>query len=651
MQHRIVLLLLGLILLVSKTEAQNDSTLQLIPERLGFDDIQERKAEARAFTALSATRSPEKIEEIPFTVWVITNEDILLNGFVTLADVLRSAPGMRTSQPGNAIEGETFMMRGLSGNQYMKILINDVPIKPSVALGMPIGAQLPIRQAERIEVYYGPASAIYGNEAYSGVVNIILKETERPIFTQADLSFGNMGYNSLDLTFGGKLGKDKNILRFTIYGSSTIRESSDIYEDLDIFKLNRYLPFNLDTNLYVNFNNFRAQEPGDSLPKLIPIPHESRMFGLNLHWRGIKFSYHRMARTDFSGLGLNPLSVSYSNPSNLLSERLESFSLAFNVHKKRFTTSNTISVLRYNVDRNSTASYIFDQLSVNLYRVRLPEIQNPAQATATQSLIYQRFNSDERYFASRGLDTRLESVLHTNFTSTLSMDLGATGFLGIGAPVVGHFRFPFDLEPGGITSMPTAPYQIDGSENLEGNLFAQLDLHYNRFRMIGGSGLNFSSLGSPEILPRIAAQYSIDSSWHLRGSFATGIRRPSIYSLINTLAFRPNLNVELNSAEAQFRTERNQTLEGGLRYIGEALRVDAVFFAQNHYNLAQPGQFYPSFFFDSTFIYGFRSGRGLNMRTWGIQSQFLFDTGEIPVTLSENRVSSFRWRNEFNIQY
>ena len=98
---------------------------------------------------ISATRSLEEADQMPFTIWVATAEYIQRNGFITLGDVLRAAPGIRVSQPGNALEGETFLMRGLGGNQFVKILINDVPIKPFTALGMPIGAQLPIRQAER----------------------------------------------------------------------------------------------------------------------------------------------------------------------------------------------------------------------------------------------------------------------------------------------------------------------------------------------------------------------------------------------------------------------------------------------------------------------------------------------------------------------
>ena len=239
MMKNITLLLL---LLPFAAAAQVDTSLMLRPERLRIGDILTRDTRIEENMAISATRTLENIYEVPYTMWVITASDILLNGFVTLTDVLKAAPGIRVSQPGNALEGETFMMRGLSGNQYVKILINDIPVKPGGAPGMPIGAQLPIRQAERIEVYYGPNGTLYGNEACAGVVNIIVKETDRPIFTQADLGFGKYGYNSLDLTFGGRLGRDKNSFRFTIDGSSTVCDNTVQYIDSVLCDTSNYLP-------------------------------------------------------------------------------------------------------------------------------------------------------------------------------------------------------------------------------------------------------------------------------------------------------------------------------------------------------------------------------------------------------------------------
>ena len=174
--------------------AQNDS-MNLRPERLAEPDILPLKEQEKKTLVRSATRTATDAADQPFPVYIITSDEILRNGWITLCDVLKNAPSLRVSQPGSALDGETFLMRGLSGNSFAKILINDVPIKPSAAGGMPIGAQLPIRQAERIEILYGPAATIYGADASAGVINIILKETERPLFTQADLRSGASGYS------------------------------------------------------------------------------------------------------------------------------------------------------------------------------------------------------------------------------------------------------------------------------------------------------------------------------------------------------------------------------------------------------------------------------------------------------------------------
>lgn len=249
--------------------AQTDTARLLSAEKLGFKDIFSRDIGLQKPRALAATRSVEDLDQLPFTVWTISADDILRFGFVTLGDVLRAAPGIRVSQPGNAVEGETFLVRGLAGNQHVKVLINDVPITPTGAHGIPIGAQLPIRQAERIEVIYGPNSVLYGNDACAAVVNIVLKETERPVYTQADLSFGTTGFNNLDLTFGGKMGSGRNIFRFNLYGTSTVREKWDVYDEPTLtHNPSRYHILGLNSYDYITNRNFLPAEPNCSEQKV-----------------------------------------------------------------------------------------------------------------------------------------------------------------------------------------------------------------------------------------------------------------------------------------------------------------------------------------------------------------------------------------------
>ena len=633
--------------------SQNDSTLLLAPERLTNKDVVTRDIDLQKTKVISATRSLEDMDQLPFTMWVVTSDDILRNGFVTLGDVLRAAPGVRVSQPGNAIEGETFLMRGMSGNQYVKILINDVPVKPGIALGMPIGAQIPIRQAERIEVMYGPAASIYGNEACAGVVNIILKETERPIFTQADLSFGNNGYNSLDLMLGGKLGKDKKIFRFSLYGSNTIREKTDIFYDRNLFNTNNYLPFGLKPSLYLDNRNFRPdQPPDDSLPRIAAIPHESRLLGINLNWRGIHFTYNRMARFDHTALGTSPLAVSYANPSNRLAERMETFALRFTRTRPKWVTHNTFSAIRYRVDNTSTTTYVFDALSAAAYKVLVPGMASDSLKTAVLQSIYRSLASDERYTVGSGIDLRFESLLNADISSKFSIDAGVQVNAGVGAPALSHYDIPLDVKiDGNTTPDQVKPYQPLGFSDLENNFFAQVKWHGKRLYAVGGSAINYSINFGFIPAPRLGILYRLDSTWALRANYATGFRLPSMYARAHTFfivdAGGGNVNVSASGADA---TEKSNTWEAGLRYTKPDLRVEAVFFSERVYRLLKPGSLKQEIGFVAPWRYGWLNEPGLSMTMWGIQGLISIVNQEVALS-NGRRKTAIKGRTEMFFQY
>ena len=306
-------------------------SLSLNMNVLSKEDVEINDGGIGSQKVISASRSLKTVDELPFTIYVVTQEEIFKNGYTTLVDVLKSVPGVRVSQPGSAIDGETFLMRGLLGNSYTKILINDLPINPSVLNSMPIGAQLPIRQAERIEIIFGPAAAVYGADASAGVINIILKETERPVFIRADLGVGDNGYKDLNVFFGGKIWRDKNILRFSFYGSSTFFDDRETrYQQSTLYNPLNYAlqpdvqnpsSFLLDTT-YASNPNYRGTFTS---PRFGELPHLSRMFGFNLRYRIFKLSFLNMYRRDHSTLGLNPYAVAYFNPLNYIGETINRF--------------------------------------------------------------------------------------------------------------------------------------------------------------------------------------------------------------------------------------------------------------------------------------------------------------------------------------
>src|SRR4030042_4502329 len=177
------------------TGQQADISEQKKIEKLDAEDLAFSIYTAE-MNVISASRSSKSIAELPITIYVVTREEIIKNHYNSLIDIIESLPGVRISQPGSGELGESFELRGLVGNLYTMILINGLPIKPSAVIGMPIGSQLPVRQAERIEVIYGPAAAVYGADAVSGVINIIPKEADKGTFVMGDISLGQLDYRS-----------------------------------------------------------------------------------------------------------------------------------------------------------------------------------------------------------------------------------------------------------------------------------------------------------------------------------------------------------------------------------------------------------------------------------------------------------------------
>jgi outer membrane receptor protein involved in Fe transport len=70
-------------------------------------------------------------------------------------------------------------------------LVNGMRVCPPGGEDMMLRSDFSIRMAERIEIIYGPGSMVYGEDAVSGVVNVI---TEKSEFGQAVGNFGQDGF-------------------------------------------------------------------------------------------------------------------------------------------------------------------------------------------------------------------------------------------------------------------------------------------------------------------------------------------------------------------------------------------------------------------------------------------------------------------------
>ncbi|PYQ30690.1 MAG: hypothetical protein DMF56_07745 [Acidobacteria bacterium] len=120
---------------------------------------------------VTASATPETVEDTPASASVITKEEIEKREARDVADVLREVPGVTISRTGSPGKTTSIFLRGGSSKQAL-VLWNGVEMNNAYHSAYNFG-QLSTAGVERVEVVRGPFSALYGSDAVSGVVNVL----------------------------------------------------------------------------------------------------------------------------------------------------------------------------------------------------------------------------------------------------------------------------------------------------------------------------------------------------------------------------------------------------------------------------------------------------------------------------------------------
>lgn len=127
-----------------------------------------------------ATGGQQLLARAPSVASVITAEEIRDLGAKDLDEVLVKVPGLHVSKS-EYMSSSQYLIRGMTStyNPQVLMLMNGVPMT-SLFLGnrTDFGTSLPVENISRIEVIRGPGSALYGADAFSGVINIITKNAK-----------------------------------------------------------------------------------------------------------------------------------------------------------------------------------------------------------------------------------------------------------------------------------------------------------------------------------------------------------------------------------------------------------------------------------------------------------------------------------------
>lgn len=562
--------------------SQEDTTYFNVFEP-SIDDLSDSPPIQKKFGTFS--RDAEDIMNIPANIYIIEQKEILEKGHLTLVDVLDDVPGIITSQPGSALNGETFMMRGLLGNYYCKILIDDIPIQPSGAGGMPIAAQLPIRQAERIEVLFGPAAAIYGGDAMTGVINIITKTTRKSSIIQADLTTGNYNYNQINVLYAGRLGKVKKNIRYSMFANYTQQGDLPVHVSHDsIMDPERYYNIQNTPLDYTTFNNYEFSDSLSREPVRRKLSNESFMIGGTVQMNKWKIGYMSMQRKKHSALGLNPGAGSYADPSTYYGESINRFTTSYKVVKQKFGAITNFSYLKYRIHNASSRKKIITTDDALLYEAA--EVYDEFFDTGdfAKSLIEERLRRrDKSYLFGGSDDMYIEQLFSFDFefnekSDSLDIEMkkvsvvsGANFQYSGNLPLADNGSVPFD-EPYKLFSSSRYEYNkgeafIDPFNYYNVGAFGQVFLSYDRVNILAGIRGDYHEVYKQFVNPRIAINYKLKKQLAFRAAYNTAHRTPSsFYSAFSYgVAFTPEGLTERRFND-DLKPEKLRSLEGGVRY-------------------------------------------------------------------------------------
>jgi vitamin B12 transporter len=137
---------------------------------------------------VTATRTPETIEQSLASVTVITRDDIERLQPHSVAELLAGLPGVAIANTGGLGKTTSVFLRGTESDEVL-VLIDGIRTG-AVSTGTTAFEQIPVDQIERIEIVRGPRSSLYGSDAIGGVIQIFTRRGDGELTPSLSISDG-----------------------------------------------------------------------------------------------------------------------------------------------------------------------------------------------------------------------------------------------------------------------------------------------------------------------------------------------------------------------------------------------------------------------------------------------------------------------------
>jgi vitamin B12 transporter len=175
--------------------------------------------------------------DLPFsensrTITIITSEDIKQSAATNVADLLQQFAGVDIRRRGTAGMQADLYIRGGSFDQTL-LLIDGVKVEDAQTGHHTMNMALPIEVIERIEIIKGPAARVFGQNAFTGAINIVTKKNQDNLVSLG-IQAGSFGQKSGKVTVASNLENSSHLVHVSRNISDGYRYNTD-YDNQNYF--------------------------------------------------------------------------------------------------------------------------------------------------------------------------------------------------------------------------------------------------------------------------------------------------------------------------------------------------------------------------------------------------------------------------------
>jgi outer membrane receptor protein involved in Fe transport len=153
---------------------------------------------------VTARKKAEKLQDVPLSISAFTSQTLENAGVSNLQDLTHLTPGVTINTSGGesaivpVIRG-LYNLNGGAGDPNVAVFLDGIYLANTSAIS------LGLVDMERIEVIKGPVSALYGRNAYAGVINYVTKKPSDTIAASVEGTLGSDGQKGLKASFSGPI--------------------------------------------------------------------------------------------------------------------------------------------------------------------------------------------------------------------------------------------------------------------------------------------------------------------------------------------------------------------------------------------------------------------------------------------------------------